>query len=82
VQNLNCTRDTCGTSRSQPVGVCTSDHYGSSPQAQRFDNVAATANTAIQQDFDAIAYACHNFRQNVQSRGDVIKLSAAVIGND
>ena len=55
MQNLDRARDTCAAGRSQTVCVGAPDQYSSSSQAQSFDNVAATANAAIQQDFDAIA---------------------------
>src|SRR5207247_3499658 len=69
-------------SSTQTVGVGASDQHGSSAKTQRLYDVAATANTAIEQDFDAIAYACHNFRQHLQTRRDAVELAAAVIGND
>src|SRR5206468_7116209 len=81
-QNLDCACNTCIASRSQPVGVCTSDHDGSSTQTERFDNIAATADAAIEEDLDAIAYARHNFRQDLQRRRNTVELSATMIRND
>src|SRR4029077_13689597 len=57
-------------------------HYRSGTKAQRFDNVAAPTNTTIQKHLYLIADACHNLRQNAQSRRDTVELAAAVIGNN
>src|SRR5262249_60673122 len=67
--------------RSESVGVRPASHYGAGSQTKGFNNIAAAADSAIQQDLDSIAYSRYNFRQNTQSRRDTIELAAAVIGN-
>ena len=51
-------------------------------QSQRLENVSATANSSIDGNADAALGDGGNFTENIESRGDGVELSAAVVGDD
>src|SRR5204862_5744767 len=62
VQNFNGSGNTSVTRRAETISISAPDQHCSSSQAQRFDNIATSTNTAIQKHFDLTTYASHNFR--------------------
>ena len=63
-QNLDCSRDTGATGRAKSIGIRASYQHSPRAETQRFHNVAASADSTIQQYLDAIPDAGQNFRQH------------------
>jgi hypothetical protein len=82
VQYFDCSRNARTACRAETISVSAPGHYRARAQAQRFYNIAAATNAAIQQHLDTILYACDNFRQNAERRCDTIELPPTVIRND
>ncbi len=66
----------------ESVGVGAPDEHGARTQTERFDDVAAAADSAVQKDLRASADGVDDLGQCAQRRSDRVELPAAVIGDD
>ena len=65
----------------EAVGVGAAAEHGASAERERLDDVGATANASVHEDFSLAVDGRDDFRQDAQGRGSAIELSAAVIGD-
>ena len=68
--------------RTETVGVGAPDQHGARAEAERFDDVAAAPDAAVQQHLDPLADGRDDFGQHAQRRRDAIELPPAVIRHD
>jgi len=81
-EDLDGSRHTGATAGRQPVRVGAAHEDGPSAEAERLHDVAAAADSSVQEDLGLSVHGGDHLRQDAQGRRDAIELAATVIGND
>ena len=80
-QNFDSSIDSGFSGGGETIGISASTKYGTSAKTEGFNNVSATANAAIHEDFGLPVNRIYDFGQSAQRRWNTIQLTSAMVGN-
>src|SRR5208337_2593498 len=80
-QNFDGAIDAGFSGGGEAVGVGASAEYGAGAETEGLDDVAATANASVHEDFGLPVDGLDDLGQSSQRRGNAIELASAMIGN-
>src|SRR6185436_19400496 len=80
VQDLDRARDARRAGGAEAPGVGAADEHGTRAEAERFDDVAAAADAAVEEDLDASIDRRDDLGEYAQRRSDAVQLPSAVVG--
>src|SRR5690606_10991110 len=74
--------DTLLATAGKAVQVGAAHHASAGPHGHRLDDLAAAANTTVDDDFNAITHRVGNLRHHIDGGRGAIQLAATVVGDD